>query len=243
MNTNILARSLTIVGALLISQIVVAQAPAGAPAGATGLCKDGTYYTGASKQGACRGHQGVKEWYGESGGSSKGSAAPAKGSTEATSSNASSASTTSKGSTTAQAPAAAPAGATGLCKDGTYYTGASKQGACRGHQGVKEWYGDSSANSKAAAAPSATQPATTPARPTAPATTASASPASAASSRATTTAPAPGGGADKVWLNTASNIYHCPGTKYYGTTKAGSYMTEAEAKAKGARPDHNKPCQ
>jgi hypothetical protein len=55
--------------------------------------------------------------------------------------------------------------------------------------------------------------------------------------------PAPGGGADKVWLNTSSNVYHCPGTKYYGTTKAGAYMTEAEAKAKGARPDRGKPCQ
>jgi len=46
-----------------------------------------------------------------------------------------------------------------------------------------------------------------------------------------------------VWLNTDSNVYHCPGTRYYGTTKAGAYMTEAEAKAKGARPDHGKPCK
>ncbi len=45
-----------------------------------------------------------------------------------------------------------------------------------------------------------------------------------------------------VWLNTGSNVYHCPGTKYYGTTKAGAYMTEAEAKAKGGRPDGGKSC-
>jgi hypothetical protein len=37
--------------------------------------------------------------------------------------------------------AAAPTGATGLCNDGSYYTGANKQGACSGHKGVKDWYG------------------------------------------------------------------------------------------------------
>jgi hypothetical protein len=62
-------------------------------------------------------------------------------------------------------------------------------------------------------------------------------------SAASSTAPKPGGGAGKVWLNTASNVYHCPGTKYYGTTKAGAYMTEADAKAKGGRPDAGKPCK
>lgn len=44
---------------------------------------------------------------------------------------------------------------------------------------------------------------------------------------------APGGGDGKVWVNTASKVYHCAGTQYYGKTKAGLYMTPAEAKAKG----------
>jgi hypothetical protein len=143
---------------------------------------------------------------------------------------------------TAQVPAGAPAGATGLCNDGTYYSGATKKGACRGHKGVKEWYGAQTTSSKSAAASGETSaPSTTSKSARGSTTPASAAP--AAKSETATAAPAPGGGPDQVWLNTASNVYHCPGTRYYGKTKAGAYMTEAEAKAKGGRPDHGKPCK
>jgi hypothetical protein len=125
----------------------------------------------------------------------------------------------------AQAPAGAPAGATGLCNDGSYWTGASKSGACRGHKGVKAWY----ASTAAGAAPAAAAPAAKTASP-------------AKTATATSTTPTPGGGPGLVWLNTSTKVYHCPGTKYYGTTKAGAYMTEAAAKAKGAHPDAGKPC-
>jgi hypothetical protein len=136
----------------------------------------------------------------------------------------------------AQAPAGAPAGATGLCNDGSYWTGASKSGACRGHKGVKTWYASTSAAPAAAAAPAT--PAAAPANPTPPAAP---SPKSKAATPTSTT-PAPGGGPGLVWLNTSTKVYHCQGTKYYGTTKAGAYMTEAAAKAKGAHPDAGKPC-
>jgi hypothetical protein len=138
----------------------------------------------------------------------------------------------------AQAPAGAPAGATGLCNDGSYWTGASKSGACRGHKGVKTWYAASAAAPTPAATPApgpATPAAVAPAPPAAP------SPKTKAATPTSTT-PAPGGGPGLVWLNTSTKVYHCPGTKYYGTTKAGAYMTEAAAKAKGAHADAGKPC-
>lgn len=150
------------------------------------------------------------------------------------------------------AMAQAPAGATGQCKDGTYTTSASKSGACHGHQGVKEWFATS-----APAAAASTAKSTAAAAPAAAASTAKAAPAAAAAAPAAaaattksaashastaTMAQAPGGGPGMVWVNTATNVYHCPGTQYYGKTKAGSYMSEADAKAKGAHADHNKPC-
>lgn len=140
----------------------------------------------------------------------------------------------------AQAPAGAPAGATGLCNDGSYWTGASKSGACRGHKGVKTWYAAAGAAPTTAAtptAPSSAQTAPAPATATTPTPKTKASTTSAA-----TKTPAPGGGPGMVWVNTSTKVYHCYGTKYYGTTKAGAYMSEADAKAKGAHPDAGKPC-
>ena len=77
----------------------------------------------------------------------------------------------------------------------------------------------------------------------APASKASAPAAStAAGAKAAPSAVAAGGGDGKVWVNTKSKVYHCQGTKYYGKTKVGEYMTEADARTKGNHADHGKAC-
>jgi Protein of unknown function (DUF3761) len=150
----------------------------------------------------------------------------------------------------AQVPAVAPAGTTGICKDGTYSQAPSKSGACSGHKGVQTWYAvvtpkttttAPTATKPATPAPAASAPPPLPPPASKPAAPVAAATPAASNSPASKTA-APGGGPGLVWVNTASKVYHCPGTAYYGKTKAGSYMTEAAAKASGARADAGKPC-
>jgi len=140
----------------------------------------------------------------------------------------------------------APAGSTGQCKDGTYTDNATKKGACSGHKGVKEFWGSAAAGgaaaapaANAAAAPAAPAAAT----PAASNTTKAAAPAkSGKSSSEPPATAAPGGGPGLVWVNNSSKVYHCPGDEWYGKTKSGSYMSEADAKAKGFHADHGKAC-
>ena len=245
--------SITITLGLFAGSVAYAAAPATAPAGTTGQCKDGSFTSAAAKKGACHGHQGVKEWYAAD-------AAPATTTSEkatASSSKKKHADTSTSASTSTKAaatPAAKPADATGLCNDGTYYTGENKKGACHGHKGVKDWYGPSAPSKTTAASPSATPaPATMPAqtfpKPTPTTmpnantpTTGTQTGARATMPGGTMSAPAAGGGAGKVWVNTSTKVYHCQGDRYYGTTKEGEYMTESEATAKGNRPAHGKSC-
>ncbi len=40
----------------------------------------------------------------------------------------------------------------------------------------------------------------------------------------------------KVWVNSSSKVYHCPGSRYYGSTKAGKYLLDSQARREGNRP-------
>lgn len=139
------------------------------------------------------------------------------------------------------------------CKDGTSSPHGGR-GACSGHGGIDKAAtaaaangaaGGAAASSTGTASGSGASSSTTPAPAPAPAATNSTHP---PSTQATTKsspesqAAAPGGGPGMVWVNSASKVYHCPSDRWYGKTKKGEYMSEADAKAKGNRPDHNKPC-
>ena len=132
-----------------------------------------------------------------------------------------------RATTTTTITAAESAMVTATCKDGTTFSGASKRGACSGHKGVKFWAStaataNTTTESKVEAKEEAKERGQ---RASAPLPTAAA-----------------GGGAGKVWVNEKSKTYHCQTDRYYGKTKTGAYMTEAEAKAKGAHADHGKAC-
>ena len=137
--------------------------------------------------------------------------------------------------TFAQTPSAAPAGTTGICNDGSFTSVDKKSGACSGHKGIKTWMGPA-----ATTAPVADKPAL-PTGSTSKSSGDTLSPVKPAAGGPE--AMAVGAGQDKVWVNTASKVYHCPGTKYYGKTKKGSYMSEADATAAGNHADHKKVCK
>ncbi|MGA2569978.1 MAG: signal peptide protein [Terracidiphilus sp.] len=190
---------IALLAALSTSQLCMTQAPAGAPAGTTGLCNDGTYFKGTVKLGACTGHKGLKTWWG----------APKT-------------TTTTPGKTTTPAKTTPAPAAKTTPAPAAKTTPASA---------AKTTPAPAAKTTPPPAAASTPAPAAKPAAPAPPSKSATA-----------TTAAAPGGGPGLVWLNTASNVYHCSGSTYYGKTKAGAYMTEDQAKAKGGHPNGGKPC-
>jgi hypothetical protein len=140
------------------------------------------------------------------------------------------------------------------CKDGSTSPHGGR-GACSGHGGIDKAAtaaaaggtaggGGAASSSGGTSSSSTSTGSATPAAPApaAPATHAPATPATTAKAPPASQAAAPGGGPGMVWVNSASKVYHCPSDRWYGKTKSGEYMTEADAKAKGNRADHNKPC-
>jgi hypothetical protein len=126
-----------------------------------------------------------------------------------------------------EAPAAAGS-MTVHCKDGTTQTVSTTKGACHGHKGIDKSASGTAGNTAASSAPAA-------------------APATAAKSKAMpepAAAPAAGGGAGQVWVNTGSKTktYHCQGSKWYGKTKEGKYMSAADAQAAGYHAAKNEKC-
>jgi len=96
-----------------------------------------------------------------------------------------------------------------------------------------------SKKSKTAAADTATPttPSTVAATPAAaPATTPAAKKHKAPEPQA---AQAPGGGNGQVWVNSETHVYHKEGSKWYGKTKHGKYMSEADAVKEGDKASKN----
>ena len=215
---------------------------ADAPAGATAQCKDGTYSTSTTHKGACKGHQGVQTWLDKSDASA--STKPSKADTASTAK-------TSSAKSTASAADAGSGTPIAKCKDGTTFNGTSHRGACKGHKGVDTWL-DTPAAGGAAASPktSTTSTSAKAPPPAAPASAPSMAPASTPSAAKTASPPTPsseikaqpGGGPGKVWVNSSTKVYHCQDDQWYGKTKEGSYMTEAQAKAAGNHAARGKEC-
>jgi len=206
--------SIAVVGALFS-----AGAWAQAPAGAIAQCKDGTYFTGASHKGACKGHQGVKTWLDK--------AAPA--------STATASDTGTKAGKKSRKTAASTASNVDESATATKKSRKSKKPA------------DTAATPAPApaAAPAAPAPAAAPPvapKPMTPAPTARSATTPTPPTPASQLPQKPGARPGMVWVNSSSKVYHCPSDEWYGKTKEGSYMTEAAAKAAGNHAARGKEC-
>jgi len=120
-----------------------------------------------------------------------------------------------------------PAGATGVCNDGTYSTAHLERGACSHHGGVKEWYPAPKTQAKRENTGQGDGKAST---------------GISVEKKESNAQRSERAAAGRVWVNTDSMVYHCAGDTWYGHTKKGEYMSESQARSQGARPARGKAC-
>ena len=146
------------------------------------------------------------------------------------------------------AQSAAPAAGsttTVTCNDGTTQTVSTTKGACHGHKGINKSASGSSGSSSSSSSSGGSSSSSSNNSSAAAAAPAAASKSTTSSSKSAPAAtPAAGGGPGQVWVNTGSKtkVYHCQGSKWYGTTKQGKYMSASDAQAAGYHAAKNEKC-
>ncbi|HVS76382.1 MAG TPA: hypothetical protein VHE11_05565 [Steroidobacteraceae bacterium] len=220
--TSVLGVSIAIglVSALLAGAQIAAGAPAGQP---RVMCKDGTVAT-TSGRGACRGHGGIAK---DQKAKKRKATAEEKRAPETAARGAKPRSST-KSTRSERKAEKRKATAEEKRAPETAARGAKPRSSTKSTRSERQAEKESSDTRMAEAAGAAASTSSS-----------RSAPGRVTSSRAEAAGGMHGG---EVWVNTESMVYHCPGDHWYGNTKSGRYMTEAQARAQGARPSRGKGC-
>jgi cytoskeletal protein RodZ len=113
--------------------------------------------------------------------------------------------------------------------------GACPEARSQAQQAGDQTKSDSSPKKNSEKSKDTDKPPQSPTPATAPAKNSGNAPGNVAPSSKPAKTQAPASVTPTVWVNTDSGVYHKPGSRYYGKTKKGKYMTEADARKAGYR--------